>query len=692
MTITLKSTGKEKKMKKSYFYNHMSTNRRLVLLVLTLIISGGMVFSQQTQVKGAYGGTNGIFVYLKALVPETKDKVAYCVVERRESSSGEWKTVTTCKKPVNETEFSKQLKNAVGNMPYDASFLLKKSKLIWKKYQGSDSQDSLRLWFTMLPVQEALGIVFHDLTVKAGISYEYRILQFDDNDNTITTLLYLPAKYPGEKSKWNVPYRSYSVMSDQVTVTWSMGGTKMPPYSRVYRQERNGSNWLPVSPVIYSTSLKDSVFISATDTLVTPGAIYRYKLVPMDIFGNPGTGSESDMVAVYDFRLQAPVIEDLKSSNPDSLQGILLSWSISRNDLVNSVFIYRSIDYDKDYTKIAEVPSTASGYTDQTIEPGIKYYYQIRLTGPMGELSAPSSRIFAISDDRAKPAPPMITSAEGTSNGIRLTIMVTERNLSGVRIFRNNQDNTTMVPVTNLIPAKDHKVIWEDTSNISPVKFYGYSAKAENASHLQGTMSDTVYARSAKPVMTPEVIGLRVYKNETCNQLYWTDMHFIEAPLAGYIVYRKELPSGEMKQMNDTLISGEKNSFTDLSIVSGKGYAYSVVLVDGFGNKSAQCSPITIIPSVIPVLPPSSVFGNTEATSVKISWSIVQSATLKEYRVYRYNRGVKPVVVATVRVGEPAEFSDKTAGKGELCFYYVTSIDNDGRESKPSEEVSIRTR
>jgi fibronectin type 3 domain-containing protein len=677
-------------MKKINSCNTMTKYRKAICLFFAIIVTGIAAMSQQPQVKGAYGGGKGIFVYLKALATANSDKISYCSIDRKETGTSEWKAITVSRTPGSESDFIKYLKTAVSNMPYDASFILKKGPMIWKTYQNSRSMDSLKIWFAMLPVQEALGVVYHDVTARPNVKYEYKIQQFSIGDKVLNTLYYFPASFPGEKSKWNVPYRSYTALTNQVTVTWSMAGIKLPPYVNIFRQILNGSEWNPVTPVINSISTKDSVFISATDTLVTSGAIYRYKLVPMDVFGNPGTETESDLVAVYNFQMQAPVIQELKGENPDGLQGIMVSWKISRNDLVNSIRIYRSTDYDKGYAQIAEIPSTTSSYTDQTVEPNVKYYYQIRLTGPMGELSPPSSRVFAISDDRTKPLPPVILSAKGTLKGIQLMIRVTENNLSGVRIYRNSQDKRDLIPVSNLIPARNNTVVWEDTTGISPVKFYGYAAKSENASHLQGDFSDTVYSKSARLMVTPEVIGLTADHHETYNQLYWTDMQFIEAPVAGYFIYRKEMPSGSMTQLNDTVIAADKNSYTDRSIASGKSYAYSVVLVDGFGNKSVQCNPVFVMPPVMAVRPPLNVAANAEEGGIRISWGTIQSQTLKEFRIYRYTRGTDPIIAGTVPAVPATEFVDKNVIKGQLYFYYIVTVDNDGRQSNPSTEISIR--
>jgi|WetSurMetagenome_2_1015567.scaffolds.fasta_scaffold12433_2 fibronectin type 3 domain-containing protein len=676
-------------MKKLYNLHIMRATLKISILLLGIALTSAAALSQ-TQVNGAYGGSKGIFVYLKALVPPSTDNIAYCSIERKETGSNDWKTIDVSKIPTGESDFLKRLKTAIANMPYDVSFIETKGTQIWKTYQKTDAGDSLKMWFGFLPVQEALGVVYHDITAKPGVKYEYKIQQFDVKDKALKTLYYLPAKYPGEKSKWDLPYRNYTALSKQVTVTWGAPGAKLPPFVRVYRQERNGGEWTPASSDIFSSTSKDSIFVSATDAAVTPGAIYRYKLVPMDIFGNPGKEAESDLVAVYNFTMDAPLIQELKATNPEGSKGTIVSWVISRNDLVNSIRLFRSTNYDNGYALLAEVPSTESSYLDQTVEPAKKYFYKITITGPMGELSAASARVFAISDDKSKPLPPVILSATGTSKGILLTINVTENNLSGIRIYRKGEKETDLIPITELLPAKNNTVIWEDTTDISGSRFYGYAAKSENASHFQGDFSEIVYARSAKQVNVPVVMGLTADFYDTYNKLFWTNMQFGETTVEGYIVFRQELPSGTMKQLNDTLISSEVNSYTDRTITERKPYAYSVVLVDEFGNKSRMCNPVSVIPPAIPVIPPSSVAGNSEQTLIRISWNEVRSTTLKEYRVYRYIRGSKATVTGTVPAGSTTEITDKNVTKGQLYFYYITTVNTDNKESKPSEEVSIR--
>ena len=232
-----------KKLNISYI---MTASLKIALLLFIITATFTPAISQQAQVKGAYGGSNGIFVYLKAVTTINSDNIAYCSIDRKETGTNEWKAVEISRKPSDESDFTKRIKAAIVKMPYDVSFIEKRVSQIWKKYEESKSKDTLGMWFGMLPVQEALGVVYNDISAKPEVKYEYRVQQFDKNDQLLKTLYYLPARYPGEKSKWKVPYRSYSALEKQVTVTWGAQGTKLPPFSKVYRQEKSGEEWNPI--------------------------------------------------------------------------------------------------------------------------------------------------------------------------------------------------------------------------------------------------------------------------------------------------------------------------------------------------------------------------------------------------------------------------------------------------------------
>ena len=58
-----------------------------------------------------------------------------------------------------------------------------------------------------------------------------------------------------------------------------------------------------------------------------------------------------------------------------------------------------------------------------------------------------------------------------------------------------------------------------------------------------------------------------------------------EADLAGYNVYRRDLPAGEWRRLNAAPIAVP--AFTDRTVSSGDTFVYRVTAVDSRGNESA---------------------------------------------------------------------------------------------------------
>lgn len=77
-----------------------------------------------------------------------------------------------------------------------------------------------------------------------------------------------------------------------------------------------------------------------------------------------------------------------------------------------------------------------------------------------------------------------------------------------------------------------------------------------------------------------------------------------------------------------------------------------------------------------------------QTDGITIEWEEPEQEDIKSYRVYRYERGGKPVAIVTVSHGTE-RFIDITARKGKLYFYYLTSVHQNGNESLPGREEGI---
>lgn len=78
---------------------------------------------------------------------------------------------------------------------------------------------------------------------------------------------------------------------------------------------------------------------------------------------------------------------------------------------------------------------------------------------------------------------------------------------------------------------------------------------------------------------------------------------------------------------------------------------------------------------------------NVAVEGTFVSWHAVQNKDIVGYRVYKGKNNGSFKHVASVSSYERKTFNDKEAGK---YSYYVTSVNKDGKESKPSEITSIK--
>jgi fibronectin type 3 domain-containing protein len=118
-------------------------------------------------------------------------------------------------------------------------------------------------------------------------------------------------------------------------------------------------------------------------------------------------------------------------------------------------------------------------------------------------------------------------------------------------------------------------------------------------------------------------------------------------------------------------------------------YEYAVQAFDIFGGKSGLSNIIQL--SVAPESPlaPAGIRATAQTKGILVEWDDVSGLEVTGYRVYRYERGKQPVRIANLKLVEN-EFTDTKARKGQLYFYFITSMTRSNIESEPSPEVSAR--
>ncbi len=669
----------------------------LVSQIAILILVSHIAFSQETGNTFAYGGPLGIYVTLGSEMPTparaVNGGVSY-LIERRVSGEQNWQQIATVSAPTSLAEFRSRLDRSIQEVaePIPLSFI--PVDRLWQMIQRYGLGDSLKVWSDVLPVRLAVGMMYFDSTAELGVHYQYRVSLVGQAHQPIRILVSDIASYPGVARLANLRTSEEKSSEHVIDIRW-VGEPAIGFYTFVpYRQDGLSGKFDILNLPRHIFARRDSIFCSIIDTAITPYQIYRYYLLPKDVFGNPGVPSDTVLAGAYSAQ-EIPLPDSMRVMGLDSTGGLRISWTLQSVRALRDLTIYRSLDYNKGFEKLAVVTPQADYYVDQTAEPMTRYFYYIVMTDILGETSAPSAKVFGLYVSKIPPVPPIIISETGTTEGVRLGIMATDNQDAYFHVYRNDGFHGTLQLVSGSIPRLNSVTVFTDSSNaLSGKVTYAYAVRAENTSHVFSGFSDTAYARPLIATSAPAPLGLTATHEGSIIQLYWDDMRPFDNALRGYLVYRRgasaNKSSGEVVAISSSIIPAAQNHFADTTAQVDSLYEYAVRSVDMFGGQSTLSAEAeSIIPPVKPI-PPAGVSAASTQDGILVQWDHTYQPNLMEYRLYRYKRGTSPVYVATIKSSDSLEDLDSRTIKGQLYFYYLTSVNTKGVESGRSQEVGIR--
>jgi hypothetical protein len=120
---------------------------------------------------------------------------------------------------------------------------------------------------------------------------------------------------------------------------------------------------------------------SKTETIsgLKPGTTYHFKIVAAD--------SSHDWVHSLDFTCTT-------TKTTTANHSVKLNWQASRSSGVNGYEVYRSTISGGYYGLLGKVAGLT--YTDQTVQPGVAYFYAVKAINTAGRLSSFSNQIRAL--------------------------------------------------------------------------------------------------------------------------------------------------------------------------------------------------------------------------------------------------------------------------------------------------------
>lgn len=356
---------------------------------------------------------------------------------------------------------------------------------------------------------------------------------------------------------------------------------------------------------------------------------------------------------------------------------IAFEWKLVQDPNVMGYYIYRKEANAQDFEKVATLNSRFNThYADNNLKAGTQYIYHFTTFDKNHNVSSYSPAISATTLSISA-----VTYVEAISNYPRKVKI----------IWSPHQDPRV---VGYIVQRKDKNGKWKEIGNVKSrllVEFldtnledettYTYQVLAYNAKNSLSIPSSVVSA-TTKPKPTP-ITNFRATLDQPKQITLNWDLH----PNQEVVSY-KILRSGFISSIFGTIatIPSNTNIYQDSIKKDGERYQYKIIATDKDGIDSLESGPITGATLAIPSTP-SITYARIENGSVVLRWTPTD-ARAKEYIVYKKD---SLFFGETLRYNKvlTAEFIDREIKAGEKYYYRVSAIDENGLESKPSEEVTL---
>jgi len=668
---------------------------KISLTVAALLWLTG-IYAQQPGEDGAFGGSKGVYVYLgPEMVSPSKpwnDIVAYRVF-RTTANSDNWKLLQEVKAPSGSDEFRKRLDKAINEMPYPIDREDLPAEVIWNYVQQTDSLQQAWEWISWLPVRLALGLYYFDNTAVKETMYRYKIQYPDAFNNVLHEFEYSPTQFPAIPGFGKVFFKEASYTSGGLELSWEMENPKQLTWCELQRRETIDGPFRPVQATVTFFPEDDRALIYTLDPGAKADHFYAYRIVPVDYFGNRGNHSEEVKTGAYDFFLEVNLPDSMAATSSSNPPGILLSWNMQTNTLVNAIRIFRSDSYDGDYSELTTLNQGYGSFLDANVEPMKPYFYYFQLLGYDGELSPRSARFTGIFRADIPTSPPQIARAYVNNMKPSLDLLPSDDQTGGFLVYRRNHTEMKWILISGLLPVQNpFTVFYDSDDNLDPAGFYDYAVSAVSVGNQESELSEYVTIRPGGELVVPAVHALECQMNGKFIMITWGIPS--SSNIQGFLVYRKSsetkenLAVNEFILLSDELLAVPVNRFNDTSVVAGNTYEYAIETVDVFGNKSEKVS-TTIAFSSEKMIPAPQLLVIRKSGGFLIQWSPCYPENVQKVIIQRAESGKKAVTIADIPAASACEWLDENVAKGKT-FTYSLWFEQSNGDKVQSNKATVR--
>jgi hypothetical protein len=460
--------------------------------------------AQAPQDSLAFAGPRGVYLWTGGAVVSRAHPVDGVVahrVERRASGEQTWRQIAEVEAAGTAAAFFAPL-DSVTRSRVRAILDQPSDEAVWDYIVRFPRADSLAGIIGHEGIRLGLGIYALDPGATPG-RWEYRISDVDAGGAARNARVTTPVAVPSDVVFAPIRTAGVEEADSSLVVHWYIERGHQGRFLEVWRADGRQGEFRLVDSLGVLLLVNDSLQARYHDRAVTPGTMYRYFLVPRDVFGN--RGAPSDTTTLYSVPFRALALPDsLRVEAADSL-GMVVRWRFRRPDRIRSIRVYRSDAMEGPWSLVGEVMPTEGQFVDPDPPVMRMSYYRLTMISLRGDESPPTATTFGHFRSPFPPAAPQLVAADTTGGRVRLTWLTnSEDDLRGYLVYRAGGVADTAMPgaftvVSDLIPSAD--TTWLDsTSAFQPGQGYAYAVQAINTSERQSPLSAP---RTVAPVPLP---------------------------------------------------------------------------------------------------------------------------------------------------------------------------------------------
>ncbi|NOX17330.1 MAG: hypothetical protein GXO87_03500 [Chlorobi bacterium] len=525
------------------------------------------------------------------------------------------------------------------------------------------------------------GRMFVDENIKLGKKYSYKLVFLNADGvkkDSVIKDIFAKKITPAPPSNLAFETGNKSITLNWEYPAWKGDFTDVAFRYNVYRKIGKGKFEKVNKNIIIRN---DKAVPEFKDIWLKEGEEYSYYVTILDPIGNESKPSNQVRVILED-KIPPAIILGVRTE-PYS-NGVVLTWNMSAELDAAGYNIYRSTGLSKKFKKITSetIPVDKPAFLDSTASASVQYFYSVTALDTAGNESKRSNPIEGYLKDTTPPEAPGDVTFEIENNIVKLNWKKSSsEDIKGYFVYRGHSEEKTM----RITPLTIAETAYADSGYKKTGFPYGGSfiykiSAVDSAGNESGKISVPVKVPDEEPPLIPSNFNL-INKKGLYVEVLVSSSPSLDAEK--YLIFKSE-PG---KKNNLLTKSNEAPfSFRDTSVVKGKTYVYSVVVVDTAGNKSEPTADTLFFKDSVPPPAPRNAIAKLINGKVELKWGRSIDFDLAGYNVYRSDHPTGTFVKLNDKPIAETKYIDAT-GSGKN-YYRIRAVDTSGNESKFHKTVS----